>query len=140
MSDIDAGKDVNLIWDLEDRPEERLMSSFDMVISCSVLEHVHQPHLACKNLFDVLKPGGLMYLSLPWVWRYHKYPDDYHRFHASSLDYMCKDAVLRLRAWSTSPDCKLHPYDPSFDQQLSRIIDGVKYLPYLMIHEAREKL
>ena len=140
LSDIDAAKDVNLVWDLENKPEDRFLSSFDLVVSCSVLEHIRRPHLACQHLLDVLKNGGLMYLSLPWIWRYHKYPDDYHRFHASTLDHLCKDAALRLRAWSTSPDCKLHSYDPNFDQSHSRIIDGVKYLPYLMIHEARVKL
>lgn len=139
LSDVDAGKDVNLVWDLENKPEDRFVSSFDLVISCSVLEHVRQPHLACRHLLDVLKNGGLIYLALPWVWRYHKYPDDYNRFHSSTLDYLCKDTALRLRAWSTSPDCKLHPYDPNFDQNHSRIIDGVKYLPYLMLHEARLK-
>lgn len=61
LSDIAAGKDVNLVWDLENKPEDRFLSSFDLVVSCSVLEHIRRPHLACQHLLDVLKTGGLMY-------------------------------------------------------------------------------
>lgn len=139
LSDVENSSEVDLVWDLENKPEQRFVSFFDLIVSCSVLEHVKRPYLACSHLIDVLKNGGLIYLSLPWVWRYHKYPDDYNRFHASTLDHLCSNARLIARAWSTSPDCKLHAYDPNFDQKHSRIIDGVKFLPYLMIHEARTK-
>ena len=139
-SDLEQGKDIDFVWDLENKPDNKWVSSFDLVVSCSVLEHVQRPYLACNNLTSVLKKDGLIYLSLPWVWRHHKYPDDYHRFHGSSIDYLCKDSRSVARAWSTSPDCKLYKYDPSLDQKLSRMIDGVKYLPYLMVHDARVKV
>lgn len=139
-SDMEQGKDVDFVWDLENKPDFKWVSSFDIVVSCSVLEHVKRPYLACNHLTSVLKNGGLLYLSMPWVWRYHKYPDDYNRFHGSTIDYLCKESKSLVKAWSTSPDCKLHQYEPEFDQKNSRIIDGVKYLPYLQIHDARIKI
>lgn len=139
-SDVEQGKDVDFVWDLENKPDFKWVSSFDLVVSCSVLEHVQRPHLACNHLTSVLKNGGLLYLSMPWVWRYHKYPDDYNRFHGSTIDYICKDTRTLVKAWSTSPDCKLHKYEPDFDNKNSRIIDGIKFLPYLQIHDARVKI
>ena len=32
------------------------------------------------NLTRLVRPGGKLYISVPWVWRYHQYPDDYYRF------------------------------------------------------------
>ena len=139
-SDVEQGRDVDFVWDLENKPDSKWVSSFDLVVSCSVLEHVQRPHLACNHLTSILKNGGLLYLSLPWIWKYHKYPDDYNRFHGSTIDYMCSDTRSLVKAWSTSPDCKLHPYEPHFDNIKSITFDGVKYLLYLQIHDARVKI
>jgi hypothetical protein len=86
------------------------------------------------------KKSGLAYISVPWIWRYHRYPDDFHRFHTSTTDNLFKDTKVLTRAWSTSPDCRLYAFKPELDQELSRVINGVKYLPYMMLHEIRRKL
>lgn len=139
-SDIANGKGVDLIWDLQHPPQETLHARFNLVISCSVLEHIPDAQSAAKHLALITKKRGLIYVSLPWVWRYHRYPDDFHRFHASSTDKLFDGTKVISRAWSTSPDCKLHTFKPELDQELSRVIDGVKYLPYMMLHEIRVKL
>lgn len=138
-SDIASGEGVDLVWDLQ-LPPNALCSEFNLVISCSVLEHIPDAKSAARHLTSSLKKGGLIYISLPWVWRYHRYPDDFHRFHASSSDKLFEGTKVLARAWSTSPDCKLYEFKPELDQELSRVIDGVKYLPYMMLHEIRMKL
>lgn len=139
-SDIAPGEGVDLIWDLQQPPPGTLRNQFSLVISCSVLEHIVDAESAARHLALSARQGGLIYISLPWVWRYHRYPDDFHRFHASSADKLFEGTRVLARAWSTSPDCKLYAYKPELDQELSRVIDGVKYLPYMMLHEIRVKL
>ena len=45
--------------------------SFDYIVSSEVIEHVVEPYTAIREMFRVLKPGGLMILSTPnkiWKW------------------------------------------------------------------------
>ena len=44
------------------------------------MEHVAKPWLAAKNIENILKHGGLLIWTTPWVWRIHGYPSDYWRF------------------------------------------------------------
>ena len=136
-TDIEGGKGVDVIWDLQCSPPLEVRGSVDLFISCSVLEHVPDVSIAAKNITAAMRQNGKIYLSVPWVWRYHRYSDDYHRFHASSLNQLFPETKALARAWSTSPDGKLHKFEENLDQRLSRVIDGVKFLPYLMLHELR---
>jgi SAM-dependent methyltransferase len=55
-------------------------SSFDTVFCCSVLEHVENPAAAMSELARVLKPGGILILSVPFRYYLHGAPADYFRF------------------------------------------------------------
>ena len=46
-------------------------NSFDIVVSTEVIEHVEDPQKAIKEMFRVLKPGGVLALTTPnkfWHW------------------------------------------------------------------------
>lgn len=55
--------------------------SFDAVISVAVLEHVQDPFRCAKEICRVLKPGGELYYSVPFLQPYHGYP--HHYFNAT---------------------------------------------------------
>lgn len=62
--------------------------SFEGVICTQVLEHVPDPGLLLAEMYRVLKPGGRLIMSLPFVWQEHEAPYDffrYTRFGATSL-------------------------------------------------------
>jgi len=40
-------------------------NSFDIVICASLIEHIPEPFLLLKEIYRVLKSGGLLYLSFP---------------------------------------------------------------------------
>ena len=54
-------------------------ASFDVVLSLSTLEHVYELDETLAELHRVLKPGGRLILSVPFMFRVHGHPDDYHR-------------------------------------------------------------
>jgi len=64
-------------------------NSFDTVFSKSVLEHLYYPEKIVKEIYRILKPGGLCITMVPdWESIYKTYFEDYtHRtpFMASSL-------------------------------------------------------
>ena len=62
--------------------------SVDGVISESVLEHVKQPWIVTKEIERILKKGGWLYASVPFVDPYHSSPDDYYRWTSSGLRQM----------------------------------------------------
>jgi uncharacterized protein YbaR (Trm112 family)/SAM-dependent methyltransferase len=78
-----------------------LSGSLDFIILDVVLEHVKQPSQFIQEAQRVLKPGGLLYLAVPFVHPYHGYPADYHRFSVDSLSLLItgfttlKTGVLR---------------------------------------------
>jgi SAM-dependent methyltransferase len=54
---------------------------FDAVFSLDVLEHVDQPFVCAAEIARVLKPGGVLYIDLPFLQAEHGYPN--HFFNAT---------------------------------------------------------
>lgn len=144
-TDIEPSPSVELVWDQEQEIPANCRMQIDLFISTSVLEHIRRPWQAAVNIQESLTPHqGLIYLSAPWIWRYHEYPDDYWRFSPSSLDILFPRTRPLLTMWSTSPDQILHEANPHLDNQLSMTITskqiskvGRKFLPYLLLHQLR---
>lgn len=53
---------------------------FDCVLCSELIEHLREPHLALAEIFRVLKPGGLLLLSSPFLYPIHADPHDYGRY------------------------------------------------------------
>lgn len=64
---------------------------FDHVAICEVLEHVHSPHLAINNIFSVLKSGGSLILTTPFMLPIHEAPIDYYRFTKYGLMHLLQN-------------------------------------------------
>ena len=65
-----------------------LTGCLDFIILDVVLEHVKQPRQFIREAQRALKPGGLLYLVVPFVHPYHGYPADYHRISVDSLSIL----------------------------------------------------
>jgi len=64
---------------------------FDTVIAIQLLEHFQYPRKAIQELYRVLNPDGVMIISVPFLYQYHKSPKDYYRFTTDSLEDLTKD-------------------------------------------------
>lgn len=65
-------------------------NSFDAVICSEVLEHVREPMLILKEAFRVLKPDGIMFICVPFLFRIHPDPDDFGRYTDQCWSIMLK--------------------------------------------------
>jgi len=54
--------------------------SYDTAICIEVLEHVPDPFQAMREISRILKPGGVLILSVPHLSRLHDEPHDYYRY------------------------------------------------------------
>ena len=60
-------------------------ASFDVAVCDAVLEHVPYPQKAVDELHRVLRPGGYIWLRIPWVQPFHEMPKDYWRVSPEGL-------------------------------------------------------
>ncbi|MGB8814754.1 MAG: class I SAM-dependent methyltransferase [Paracoccaceae bacterium] len=54
-------------------------NTYDYVICMNTLEHVYDGVAVLKEIHRVLKPGGTVYVTVPFIFRIHAHPDDYFR-------------------------------------------------------------
>lgn len=80
--------------------------SVDAAVSESLFEHVPNAQLVASEMIRVIKPGGYIYVSVPFMHPYHASPDDFNRWTISGLKHMFSDleiveAGVRSGPWST---------------------------------------
>lgn len=75
--DMQEGEGVDFVADLERAP---LPQKFSHIECVSVLEHTQRPWLVAQNIEAMLRPMGSLFLSVPWCWNFHAYPNDLWRF------------------------------------------------------------
>ena len=67
--------------------------SFDAVFSFSVLEHVKDPFKCAAEIERVLKPGGIIYSSVPFLIPVHGYPHHYYNMTQQGLANLFSDNI-----------------------------------------------
>lgn len=73
-------------------------SSEEAILCLSVLEHVENPWKAAEELYRVLKPGGYLFVHVPFLFYYHAergYYKDYWRFTEDSVEILFKRFSIR---------------------------------------------
>lgn len=71
-------------------------NSFDCVLATEVLEHVFEPDEFLFNVSKILKPGGRLILSVPFVWDEHEQPYDYARYTSFGIKYLLEKHKFKL--------------------------------------------
>jgi SAM-dependent methyltransferase len=66
-------------------------TSFDVIVLSEVLEHVHSPHLAIKNIHKVLRKDGRLILTVPFIFPIHERPHDYFRYTRYGLEFLLRE-------------------------------------------------
>lgn len=133
--DLEDGKNVDYVVNLEGDLGPLQGQTFDLIIICSVLEHSPRPWVLAANIQTLLSERGVVYSCHPWVWRYHKYPDDYFRFSPKGIQVLFDQLTLWLpMVYSTYKQGEFLSFsqDEGIDNKMAQMDDqGRKYLPYL---------
>jgi ubiquinone/menaquinone biosynthesis C-methylase UbiE len=89
--DICPNSGLSVVGDIQNLPLKS--ESVDGVICHSVLEHVFEPQIAVREIYRVLKPGGLGFFHVPFLHPYHGSNDgkDCYRFTKDGLFYMFRN-------------------------------------------------
>ena len=122
--DLSAGKNVDRVVDLAAGIGDLGEAHFALAICCSVLEHVRRPWEMAVNLTRLIRPGGTIYVAVPWV----------------IAELFPRIAWTRVAYSTNVPDefFEVSGDGAGFDNGLAKYVNTPagqrKYLPYLQVH------
>lgn len=140
---------VDIVGDIHAMPLET--NSFDCVVCTGTLEHVQDPWQAIREIYRVLKPGGIVHIDVPFIQGFHADPSDYWRFTREGLRLLCKSFEELEAGVHIGPTCGLVWVAREWADSCSsnRIVSNLlltmvalltapfKYLDYLLINSPK---
>ena len=67
-------------------------NQFDSAFGTEVLEHCPYPKAILKEVNRVLKPGGIFFFTVPFIWPLHEVPHDEFRYTPFSLKRLLEES------------------------------------------------
>ena len=136
---------ADLTWDAKTIP---LADNFvDSAMATEVLEHCFEPTETLKEVFRVLKPGGVFFFTVPFLWPLHETPYDAYRYTPFSLKNHLEKAgfekidISSLGGWHASiaqmlglwvTESNLKPFPKKI---MTRVIK--KAIPWLLKNDSK---
>jgi hypothetical protein len=96
-----------------------------VIIAEQVFEHIKHPDVATRNVFKMLKPGGVFIISTPFLVKIHAIPLDCYRWTMQGVQILLESAgfsVLETGSWGNR-QCLMSDVNPG--------ITWTWYVPYL---------
>jgi SAM-dependent methyltransferase len=107
--DIDPASGATWIGDICSHNRALADCTFDLIVCTEVLEHVLQPFAAATELRRLLRPGGFLFVTVPFNFRIHGPLPDCWRFTEHGLRALFHDwEIIELQVMET-PDRFLMP-------------------------------
>jgi SAM-dependent methyltransferase len=91
VADLQNEKGVDLVFDAQ-KPFPIKDDAYDGVIMFNVLEHLFDYQNAVNESFRVLRPGGRIVGTTPFLFNVHGSPSDYFRYTKPALEEILKKA------------------------------------------------
>ena len=66
----------------------------DTVLCTDVLEHIYEPRRLWREFARILRSGGVALIGVPFLYKIHEAPHDYHRYTSFALRRYAEDAGL----------------------------------------------
>jgi SAM-dependent methyltransferase len=147
--DACPGPNVDVVGDIH--AMQFADNSYDCVFCTGTLEHVANPWRAVEEIHRVVRPGGIVYVDVPFIQGYHADPTDYWRFTIDGLRHLCCSFVEMESGVHIGPTCGLiwiarewanSVRDDRYLSNLCLIVVALvtapfKYLDYFMLKSPR---
>jgi SAM-dependent methyltransferase len=94
--DIVPYAEVDLVCDLG-QTVPFLPATFDAVVLMNVLEHVYENRQLMASISKIVKPGGKVILTVPFLLKVHQAPFDFSRYTPFYLEALAKEAGFTVK-------------------------------------------
>ena len=103
----------DIYWDGHSIPLDDY--SVDCVIATELFEHLPHPEQVFREIHRVLKPHGLLFFTIPFLWPLHDVPNDQYRYTPFSLTrLLCSAGFTEINLKSMGFECpQMYNYDLS---------------------------
>lgn len=91
--DVTKYDGVDVVGDIHALPFDS--GSLSMIVCDNVLEHVTDAERAAAEIERVLAPGGVGYISTPYLYPFHSSPHDYYRWTHEGLQHLLRNFTIR---------------------------------------------
>lgn len=93
VTTVNLSKDIgcDIIHNLEEVPLPFSNETYDAVVLNNTLEHIYHAQELVKESVRVLKKGGKIIITIPFLFPEHPSPHDYWRFTGESMQKMLED-------------------------------------------------
>lgn len=75
-------------------------NQFDILLCTEVMEHLKYPELYASEFARIIKPGGLLLITVPQIWNYHPYPQHFFLYTPDGLNLFLKDRFSSVEMFS----------------------------------------
>jgi SAM-dependent methyltransferase len=70
--------------------------SVDCAMATEVLEHCPYPEQTLTEIHRVLKPGGILFITVPFIWMLHEVPYDEYRYTPFALQRLVESSKFKI--------------------------------------------
>jgi SAM-dependent methyltransferase len=91
------GPGVDQVADVEALPHAT--GSIGTVIALNTLEHVPRFWRGFEEIYRVLRPDGVLFVSCPFYFHIHSFPSDYWRFTPEALEILLEYYPSKILGW-----------------------------------------
>jgi SAM-dependent methyltransferase len=103
--------------DLERVPIDVPSGSFDTILAFNLLEHIYRHRELVHEIARLLRPGGRVFIWVPFLIEYHPDPHDHFRY--------TDETLLRLLDEAQFEDVTVHGYGGRFTASAALALGGV---------------
>ena len=77
--------------------KNKITKKFKNILAFNILEHIHNDSHAINELKKLLKRKGKLYISTPFLYRYHQAPKDYKRYTLEYFEKILKNKNFKIK-------------------------------------------
>lgn len=87
-------KVADIFYDGQSIPVEDC--SYDGILSTQTLEHVPNPNIIVAEWARILKEGGMLLITMPFMWPEHEIPFDFQRYSSAGLRLLLEKSGFEI--------------------------------------------
>lgn len=117
--DMRAGPGVDCVAEVEHLPQAD--GSVGTLLAMNTFEHVRRFWKGFEEVRRVLRPDGVLLVSVPFYFHIHSYPSDYWRFTPEALNGLLEDYPQRIIGWHGAHNRPANVWAVGFREEYPRI-------------------